>query len=847
MTAVVILGWDPASWVLEYVSVNGGAGGTAERLTVSEDAAPDISVQLANHALPRVADFEAEDDVVLIDDLSPVPVVRYAVTAVGRPDDRQFALKDKERRAPARTFSAAVLGVTDTARADAANQLEYLYAENLDPPGCWLGCAGGIDAWLAAKRQAAEKERLEKQDRAHRAEAFKRFINPYTFVPFPATVERGAPGGHQRLGPGRLSGVFTVTWTFTTAFQAPDGASSTSVLRLPGTSVKGAVRAVHETLTGGCLRIFDADFIPSYRDHAQVKGPDWQLAVVAKATADGQPLSVTLCDEVVWADAGQLRQACGTSLATGSRIGIRDSDVPAKVNSLGRKELSPSAVVTEGGDWVVLVTDSGTRQVGKGYFLACGRVGDKVAEVTEAAWQTFRITAAGTRDMQPGERKRSGHDAKDRQPKAPAKPEAPAKREPPAKPEALAKPEAVVTFGRQPIGKRRVVTGRLWEGDVVWVRLSVGPVAVQELSLATLWRHPGWDPRQNPAVSPERWSAGGRVPPDLLGCRDPRDLCPTCRVFGSVDQQARDHGDGARQRAYAGHVRFGDACSEQPVELEEIQRAPLGVPRLGAGQFYLDYADGKPAGKGRKPTREWGSDPDTEHRRPLRGRKFYWHADPAAHTPPRHLARDHQKSRGDGTESEFVSKRLLAPAGTVLRQRIAFDNLSRAELGGLLAAFEPHRVLAPSGPAPEPAPVLLHLGGGKPLGLGSCAATVGDLRVWTAASRYGDAPPETPNVAEYVREFTATCLAEITDSVWPSLTAVLAQGTVNPAQVWYPPGEYWPDQGDNQKAFDEPFAFFTASSGMHIEPPGRPRPLVRLPDPAIGDQSLPIVRKDDLK
>ena len=193
--------------------------------------------------------------------------------------------------------------------------------------------------------------------------------------------------------------------------------------------------------------MFDADFIPSYRDHAQVRGPEWKLAVVEKATGDGQPLTVMLCDEVVWVGAGQLRQACGASLATGSRIGIRDADVPAKLNSLGCKELSPSAAVTEGGDWVVLVTDSGTRQVKKGtYFLACGRVGTRTAEVTEDAWRTFRVAAAGARNMQPGARKRAGHDADDRQPRA------------------------LVKFGSQPIGYRRVVTGRLWEGDVIWVR-----------------------------------------------------------------------------------------------------------------------------------------------------------------------------------------------------------------------------------------------------------------------------------------------------------------------------------------------------------------------------------------
>ena len=142
----------------------------------------------------------------------------------------------------------------------------------LDPPGCWLGCEGGIGAWLAAKRQASEKEKLRKQDEARRAAGVQEVRQPVHVRAVPRDGRAQAPGGHHRLGPGRLSGAFTVTWTFTTAFQAPEGASGTTVLRLPGTSVKGAVRAVHETLAGGCLRVFDADFIPSYRDHAQVRG-----------------------------------------------------------------------------------------------------------------------------------------------------------------------------------------------------------------------------------------------------------------------------------------------------------------------------------------------------------------------------------------------------------------------------------------------------------------------------------------------------------------------------------------------------------------------------------------------
>ena len=48
------------------------------------------------------------------------------------------------------------------------------------------------------------------------------------------------------------------------------------------------------------------------------------------------------------------------------------------------------------------------------------------------------------------------------------------------------------------------MTGRLWEGDVIWVRTRAdgASVTAEELSLAALWRHPGWDAKQDPDRSP---------------------------------------------------------------------------------------------------------------------------------------------------------------------------------------------------------------------------------------------------------------------------------------------------------------------------------------------------------
>ena len=171
---------------------------------------------------------------------------------------------------------AADLGFTDAALAGAAeHQLEYLYAGWLTPPGCWLGCEGGIGTWLAERRRATDEEHEKRKFRQRMAE---RFINPYTFVPFPERIDRREPSGHHLLADGNLSGIFTVTWAFTSPFQAPEGQSGMTMLRLPGSSVKGAVRSVHEALAGGCLRVFDEEFIPSYRDQARLPAGDWSMA-----------------------------------------------------------------------------------------------------------------------------------------------------------------------------------------------------------------------------------------------------------------------------------------------------------------------------------------------------------------------------------------------------------------------------------------------------------------------------------------------------------------------------------------------------------------------------------------
>lgn len=108
-----------------------------------------------------------------------------------------------------------------------------------------------------------------------------RFVNPYTFVPFPAAFAgRCAPHGHR--GDSQLwSGTIGITIKARTPVlvRGTCGADETTLPHrpgpdgvdqqiIPGSSLHGAVRALHETLTGSCLRVFEQDFSPVYRDAA---------------------------------------------------------------------------------------------------------------------------------------------------------------------------------------------------------------------------------------------------------------------------------------------------------------------------------------------------------------------------------------------------------------------------------------------------------------------------------------------------------------------------------------------------------------------------------------------------
>jgi len=115
-----------------------------------------------------------------------------------------------------------------------------------------------------------------------------------------------------------------------------------------------------------------------------------------------------------------------------------------------------------------------------------------------------------------------------------------------------------------------------------------------------------------------------QLPRNTSGCRDERNLCVACRMFGSL--------------GYQGQVRFSDAVLQEGLATRWTEMPALYAPRSRANVYF--------------------------ERGQVKGRKFYMHG---------------QSAIGD-TPVE------VCPPGAVLEFTVQFENLRPAELGLLLVA-----------------------------------------------------------------------------------------------------------------------------------------------------------------
>jgi hypothetical protein len=654
------------------------------------------------------------------------------------------------------------------------------------------------------------------------------FINPYTFVPL-QKVKRTAPAGHDRLGDRRYCGRISVTLTARSRvlvrgvddedtgqpllpWRPGPGGSRQAIV--PGSSIAGAVRSLHEALAGGCLRVFDGDFVPTYRDLASPNVMQGlKLGLVKSSDDNGTPTEMWVCTDVVWVDVEALCGVLHQTPVSGMVLDI-DAHAMAKRTDFGRMLADVSkASIAPGqspGNWVVLVGDAGARENVHVFRVALGKLShsEPVAFPDDGAhWASYKRRAMDSSDMvHSGARDAASLKKLLDQERSGGKP-----------------PTVEVVWNGGVIGRRQRVRPWLLPLTVVWLRLRGSDRRIIDVKRAVLWRHDG------------RFAASTRVG-DAIACNNVDELCPSCRMFGSADVEGRQPDDPALQKSYAGHVRFTDLIAEglAPDDGEVEELAPLSSPRPGSGEFYLENDKLLPAkGDESDVVREWGSSagdgPNGESPRRIRGRKFYWRTTDAQGDKTERWQR-----RPNHTNEDIVVRARLFPVGQAFTTTVWFDGLSETELGGLLSAIAPQLLLGSDGKA-----VCLPLGGGKPFGFGALEVAVSLDEIDSAASRYADGPRPSVTVESAVEAFRTEYSSP---SEWKALAAALALDHIDPAQVWYPPGATWDAHSKGTasalRKFDEGYEFWKRIRGQRLR--NEDRPLIPLPRATEREQGLEI-------
>lgn len=633
------------------------------------------------------------------------------------------------------------------------------------------------------------------------------FVNPYTFVPLPRKVVCGQPPGHDP-GPDeareRYVGALEVTWRIQSPLAIPteEWGSIGGDVRIPGSSIKGAVRSTHEMLFGGCLRQVDLGYRPTYRQLPTMDAlKDWRMAVVLDDD------EVLLCEKEdpkrrSSIDSKALCERVGDRARTGDVVAVNSDDdwkdrselrVAERFQVLQRPA-EVSGYENLAGCYVVLITKKGARRdaVRATWYWSLGKLTRERATFSEKATRDFSWAMMEARPD--GERWIN------------------------------------VFRGKTKLGQARGNEHALEPGSVIWVKARDGMVTA--IKLSQFWRE-----RSKECL-------GDRIPQETKPCDGENlRLCPSCSVFGSADtlndqadtDERRREGD---QRSYAAHVRFGSAIGVD-LQGDEVTLAPLGQPHLGAGLTYLEPTspEAAPASRDERWSR-WDS--DSTPKRQLRGRKFYWHSNPerqldhlkrtqgVGDVPGRHLKREHHGA-------DMCTKAQLVTGGT-FRQTITFDGLDRFGVASLLAALQPGRLLGDGEFA-------LHLGRGKPLGLGSVTAEITAARITTVAARYGD-KAEIPLETFVIDPAEVRTRCGDLDAVHEGARKVLRLDGLgeNWWKVTYPTTQPWRQFGS--KKFDESFTFFKdfggpaqSKEGKTSWKPGAWKPMPEITDDDQSDWS----------
>jgi CRISPR-associated protein (TIGR03986 family) len=272
--------------------------------------------------------------------------------------------------------------------------------------------------------------------------------------------------------------------------------------------------------------------------------------------------------------------------------------------------------------------------------------------------------------------------------------------------------------------RTRYQSRQLEEGNLVWVAKSKQYRGRAERVLGV----------KVPRVRYGR-PLGKLLPPAGHRCEQFNELCPACRVFGWVHEEAPE--DMGIRVAYAGRVRFSMGQIEGSYRsLGSVALAILSTPKPTTTRFYLIHKDGQARGWHNErfinrpndprfkevfgeqrllPEEQGRSDqlagPDGPNI--LRGRKFYRHHGEG-------LRKENYTKPGDQAQKHSNQNRTLRDPlqpGATFTFTVKFANLAPIELGALLWSLEMegwhHR-----------------LGMGKPLGFGSVRIAIQDEGTW---------------------------------------------------------------------------------------------------------------------
>jgi hypothetical protein len=656
------------------------------------------------------------------------------------------------------------------------------------------------------------------------------FVNPYTFISFPTKVIKEPALGHapsRTEAEERYTGTLDVTWTLKSPLAIPNDGSwglsdeNDAEVRIPGSSVKGAVRSLHEALFAGCARIMDPLFTPVYREPmVRDMEKDWSLALVISGDAEVAPrrsgngyesptVEVLLCDKLTdgasvdWVRAEGIRAGIGgaTLPKTGDFIEIdwgSNDDGNYRKNQWSR--ITSILPVPRENGWTSQCQTITDHAIGQRYLVILAT--DVAARSGIPYWAAAEPNRNECRTI--------GHDALRRFRQRLRGADRASITAPIFEP---VTPDARKGLRPEPLAQRRTVDGWLRQGDVIWVRLQGNEVVDLKLSLG--WRR---------SVDQERRALVRHIPDAVLPCdcapgADGKPLlCLSCVLFGGIDPSAKSESDG-RQHSYGGHVRFGDVVGTigRRNRTLNLELAPLGSPHPGAGVYYLidmpweqlnDLDEGEVYG-------HWDS--RNAPSRKLRGRKFYWHSDPSGQADAQHLNRPrYVRNLRVHTNDEATTTVHLVKTGT-LKQRITFDGLDAVSLFTLVATLEPNR-LVESG-----SDLALHLGRGKPLGLGSVQAVV-KIAMTRTADRYSDSRAILTSLPQITDEQLQQRCGELSVIKREAAKVLSLTGLGDQAiNVTYPTVVGWEDA--RRERFYESFKFFQDNSGTAERVP-RTRPAI---------------------